>query len=320
MAKRSGERIVGYDNERLKGDHKHLDGVVWDMTLRLVLPALAVALLGACSPEPSAEAAAEAGVCWRVRVVDGQARREAVERGIANLQTCAARLEAVRMRAGEPVEGKFEGRSIFASETELSQAASRTATRYAVLEPAERARVQAAIRTLLEAEAKRAAPASQAGDAPQGFSHQPGLDLDGYYLPTAPVEVGRWRLRHLAILPGFEFGRWEAGRRSATHGPVMLEWEDIASPRVKDAQGREGYSRSVRVLPDAYRLEAGRIALRGRAEGLGPVSFEGALDDAAVARAKADVGSSGEAAALTGTLRVGDGPPRRVALSFWIED
>lgn len=24
---RSGERIVGYDNERLKGDHRHVDGV-----------------------------------------------------------------------------------------------------------------------------------------------------------------------------------------------------------------------------------------------------------------------------------------------------
>jgi len=110
-----------------------------------------VSALAACSPsEPKTDP--DAGVCWRVR--DGA--REVLDRGIANLQTCAQRLEAVRMMEGRDVEGAFEGSLIFASEAELSSARSRDGERYPVFEPAQRAEVQRAIRKLLDAQAARA--------------------------------------------------------------------------------------------------------------------------------------------------------------------
>lgn len=113
---------------------------------------LSAACLGAaCSPSPGERAEPEAGICWRVRANPGQAPvREALDRDIANLQTCAARLEAVRMMDGGAVEGAFEGRSIFVSEAEITQAPSRSGTRYPVFEPEQRRAVQDAIQRLLE--------------------------------------------------------------------------------------------------------------------------------------------------------------------------
>jgi hypothetical protein len=115
---------------------------------RLSATAGVLVLLAACSAE--VEPAADAGVCWRVRDTGGAApAREVLDR-VDNMQTCASRLEAVRMMEGVDVEGAFEGRSIFASEAALTQSPSRTGTRYPVFEPAERARVQAAIQQLLD--------------------------------------------------------------------------------------------------------------------------------------------------------------------------
>ncbi len=124
--------------------------------MRLLLLATAWAVAG-CSP--SKPAATDTGVCWRVRAPEGQPlKREVLERGIANLQTCAARLEALRMMEGEAVEGAFEGRAIFVSEAEITQAVSRGGTRYPVFEPAEREAVQRAIGRLLDARSGSEAP------------------------------------------------------------------------------------------------------------------------------------------------------------------
>ncbi|MBW3617948.1 MAG: hypothetical protein KY446_09395 [Proteobacteria bacterium] len=124
--------------------------------VRLLLLVTAWAVAG-CSP--SKPEATDTGVCWRVRAPERQPQqREVLERGIANLQTCAARLEAVRMMEGKPVEGAFEGRSIFVTEAEITQAVSRGGTRYPVFEPAEREAVQRAIRKLLDARSGSEAP------------------------------------------------------------------------------------------------------------------------------------------------------------------
>ena len=111
----------------------------------LLLSLAAAAALAACSPK--AQADPDKGVCFRVR----NGAREVLDRPIANLQTCATRLEAVRMMEGGAVEGAFEGRSIFVTEAELTQAPSPAGTRYPVFEPAEREAVQRAIRKLLDA-------------------------------------------------------------------------------------------------------------------------------------------------------------------------
>ena len=114
-------------------------------------PMLLLLLLAGCSVEPAA-GRAEAGVCFRIR--DGD--RSVLDRNIANLQTCAQRLEAVRMMepgAGE-VRGWFEGSFLFVSEAELSSARAEDGKRYPVFEPQQRAELQAAIRKLIERRAE----------------------------------------------------------------------------------------------------------------------------------------------------------------------
>lgn len=113
---------------------------------------LAIGLLTGCSPSKPVKT--DAGVCWRVRADV----REVLDRNIANLQTCATRLEAVRMMEGGAVEGAFEGRSIFASEAEITQSPARTGARYPVFTPAEREQVQSAIRKLLDQAPARGGP------------------------------------------------------------------------------------------------------------------------------------------------------------------
>lgn len=102
--------------------------------------------------------AEDVGVCWRVRTSPGQAPvREVLERDIDNLQTCATRLEAVRMMGASAVEGAFEGRSIYVTEAEITQGRPQSTERYPVFTEGQRREVQAAIRRLLDARAAEAA-------------------------------------------------------------------------------------------------------------------------------------------------------------------
>jgi hypothetical protein len=123
---------------------------------------ITLTLASACSPppaeKPGAVAAEEVGVCWRVRTNPGQARvREVLERDIDNLQTCATRLEAVRMMGAPEVEGAFEGRSIYVTEAEITQGRPKSRERYPVFTDGQRREVQEAIRRLLENRAPEAA-------------------------------------------------------------------------------------------------------------------------------------------------------------------
>lgn len=118
------------------------------------LGALAGGALAGCSP--SERASTDAGVCWRV--VEAQAPA-VLDRNIANLETCAARLEAVRLRDGGTVEGLYAGRSIFVSAAAIEAAATRDGARYRVFDEDDRLALQAAIRKLLDREAERGAAA-----------------------------------------------------------------------------------------------------------------------------------------------------------------
>lgn len=114
---------------------------------------LLASVLAACSPSPGTQADADEGVCFRVR----NDAREVLDRRIANLQTCAQRLEAVRMMEGGEVRGAFEGSLLYATEAELTSARSADGKRYPVFEPEQRAEIQRAIRKLLDAQAAKAA-------------------------------------------------------------------------------------------------------------------------------------------------------------------
>lgn len=116
---------------------------------------LAIALvLGSAACSPVAGTASAVDVCWRVSDPEGgAARNEAVAVDIPNLETCAARLEAVRMMEGRPVTGLYNGHFIFVTEASVLSAQTLDGTRFRVFEPEDRKEIQAGIQALLDHEA-----------------------------------------------------------------------------------------------------------------------------------------------------------------------
>lgn len=148
-------------------------------------------------------------------------------------------------------------------------------------------------------------PPALAPPALDGFAHEAGADLFGYYFPVTEVRVGQHRLSHLFLGGEDEFRAWEAPRRRAeAFAPVMFQFDDTSSPLVGNELGGEGYSVTERVLPEAYAVSSGRVRFVGRHPTLGEVTFDGVLDEPGLAAAKAGHGAS-EAPVLTGMLIVG---------------
>lgn len=141
-------------------------------------------------------------------------------------------------------------------------------------------------------------------------------DQSGYYLPVAEGDSDGWVFHHLFLGQKPEFEAWEAGRRGTTFAPVMIEFENTASPMVQTELGESRSGRD-RVLPTRYRVTNRRVEFEGRSAGLGVVRFEGDLDPGALAESKRNLGS--EDAVLTGTLTVG-GRAQRVSLRWWAGD
>lgn len=140
--------------------------------------------------------------------------------------------------------------------------------------------------------------------------------LSGYYLPVAESGDGGWVFHHLFLGQKPEFEAWEAGRRGETFAPVMIEFENTASPMVQTELGETRSGRD-RVLPTRYRVTNRRVEFEGTSTALGAVRFEGDLDRGALAESRRNLGT--EDAVLTGTLTVGD-QARRVSLRWWAGD
>lgn len=162
------------------------------------------------------------------------------------------------------------------------------------------------------------APAEPAIPVAQGYHHQPGLDASGYYLSPTSFKVGNYQFTHLAIGAPSDFQTWETGDRTSTFGPILVAFDDVTSPMAPNELGGEGHTVSVRVLPDAYSFDAGKLQFRGHDPKLGEVVFSGDFDQAALAQARGD-GSSG-ATVLTGDLKVGAAPARKVSFTYWVGD
>lgn len=158
--------------------------------------------------------------------------------------------------------------------------------------------------------------ASGGSEAPAvpAFSHNMGSDLSGYYMPLTEVRVGNWSFDHVFVGQTAAFQAWEAGDRSATFAPVMLQFDDVASPMVQTEIG-EAHSVTARVLPTAYSVTDTSVSFEGRSPELGVVSFEGALDPGALATSRRNLGDEG--VVVMGTLTVGNAPARNVQLRWW---
>ena len=152
------------------------------------------------------------------------------------------------------------------------------------------------------------------GPATSVFSHSMGSDLSGYYMPMSEVRVGNWSFDHVFVGQTAEFQAWEAGERNGTFGPVMLQFDDVTSPMVPTEIG-EARSVTVRVLPTAYSVTDTSVSFEGRVPELGVVRFEGVLDPGALATSRRNLGNEG--VVVTGTLTIGNAPPRSVLLRWW---
>lgn len=163
--------------------------------------------------------------------------------------------------------------------------------------------------------------AQPAGPAdPTGFTHPAGASLFGYYTPSVDTKVGDWQLNNFAIGDEDAFKAWEGGKRSATYAPVMLEFDNMASPMGANELGAQYRTESERILPTAYAIsEAGKVDFAGKSAKLGKVTFHGQLDMAALQAATRE-DAAGNEVVMHGTLTVGDKTFENVAFTYFAGD
>ena len=138
-------------------------------------------------------------------------------------------------------------------------------------------------------------------------------------MPQTPVDVGGgYRLTNISVGPPFEFDKWDKGERIATYAPVMIEFEDVTSPTKTNELGQDYHTTQARVLPTAYSVEAGRLRFVGQDPKLGPVTFDGAVDPAALASARNH--DSAETVVIRGALTVGAKRYDGLAFTFFLGD
>lgn len=158
--------------------------------------------------------------------------------------------------------------------------------------------------------AASAAPAAVAPAAPANaivttpsFSHDPKLEVFGYYLPAQPVTVNQYKLNNISLGGEDDFRNWEANKRLSSYGPVMLEFDDTSSAKTTGETGAEGYANTIRVLPDRYSVSDNGVTFEGHDATLGAVSFKGRFDAHGFAAAKR--GDAPQAVVLIGELKAG---------------
>ena len=162
---------------------------------------------------------------------------------------------------------------------------------------------------------KEPAPAGEpTTPAAASFSHALTVDASGYFMPVTGPSFGKWTLRDIAVGQATDFAAWEAGNRSTTWAPIMIEFEDATSPMVQTELG-EARSGQVRVLPTSYAVTDTSVSFTGTSPELGEVKFEGVLNPDALATSRRNLGDEG--AVLTGSLTAGGITIGMVSLRWW---
>lgn len=138
------------------------------------------------------------------------------------------------------------------------------------------------------------------------FKHDLPEDVSGYYIPTTAVQVGDWRLHHLFLGQVPDFMAWRDGQRTAGFAPIMMEFE--AGDK----------ARRTRLIPTAYDVTEDRVRFQATSRELGAVSFDGGLDQDALAKARRNLGDQG--VVLKGRLKVGGRTFDGVSMRWWAGD
>ncbi|MFI8682210.1 hypothetical protein ACIGFJ_07595 [Brevundimonas diminuta] len=138
------------------------------------------------------------------------------------------------------------------------------------------------------------------------FKHDLPEDVSGYYIPTTAVQVGDWRLHHLFLGQVPDFMAWRDGQRTAGFAPIMMEFE--AGDK----------ARRTRLIPTAYDVTEDRVRFEAMSRELGAVSFDGRLDQDALAKARRNLGDQG--VVLKGRLKVGGRTFDGVSMRWWAGD
>lgn len=123
-----------------------------------------------------------------------------------------------------------------------------------------------------------------------------------------PVRVGDWSLDSLFLGQPAAFEGYDGG----AGGPVTMRFVAANGADV-GAQGN-----AARVLPTRYSVTDTAVRFEGRSPELGRVSFNGRLDQGALATARRNLG--GDGAVLIGTLTAGGETVGAVRLSWWMGD
>lgn len=94
---------------------------------------------------------AETNTCWRLN--PGAPRYVAVARETPNETTCAVYLEGLRLQEGHDMAGVWNGVFIWVTKTDISASLGRDGSRYALISPADRARIDDSLKDQIAAKA-----------------------------------------------------------------------------------------------------------------------------------------------------------------------
>ena len=122
-----------------------------------------------------------------------------------------------------------------------------------------------------------------------------------------PVRVGDWSLDSLFLGQPAAFEGYDGG----AGGPIAMRF--VAANGAGEAQAG-----AARVLPTRYSVSDTTVRFEGRSPELGRVSFNGRLDQGALATARRNLG--GDGAVLVGTLTAAGETVGAVRLSWWMGD
>lgn len=158
-------------------------------------------------------------------------------------------------------------------------------------------------------------PAEAAAPALTGFTVEAGApDLSGYFVPTAPIQKGNWRLRAIAVGTPQELAAWTGDANAFP--PVVLDFEDVTSPKAVNELGGEYHERSARVRPTAFSVGKDGLKFDGTDPAVGRVYLEGYPDAARIGAARAGRGTSEGPPAMTGSIEIGGERTRNVSFDW----